>query len=85
MGLINKVVPREEVMPTALALARRLANGPTKAIRWTKSCLNKRVKDEVNLVLDTSLSLEWLSMGSEDHKEAVRAFLEKREPQFKGE
>jgi len=84
IGLINYVVPPDEVMPKAMGLAHRLANGPTKAIRWTKLACNKRLRDEVNLVLDTSLAVETISMLTEDHKEATRAFTEKREPEFKG-
>ena len=84
IGLINHVVPPDEVMPKALELAHRLANGPTRAIRWTKLCCNKRLRDEVNLVLDASLAVETISMTTEDHKEAARAFAEKRAPQFKG-
>ncbi len=84
IGLINHVVPPDEVMPKAMELAHRLANGPTRAIRWTKLSCNKRLRDEVNLVLDASLAVESLSMLSEDHKEATRAFAEKREPEFTG-
>jgi len=84
IGLVNRVVSQEELMPTAMALAEKLANGATKAIRWTKLCLNKPLKDAMNEILDTSLSFEWHSMQTEDHREAVRAFLEKRAPQFKG-
>jgi len=84
LGLLNKVVPKEELMPTALELAQRLATGPTLAIRWTKRCLNKRLRDEVNLAFDVSLALEELTFLSDDHKEAVHAFLEKRAPRFKG-
>lgn len=84
IGLINHVVPLNEVMPKAMELAHRLANGPTKAIRWTKLTCNKRLRDEVNLVLDASLAVETLSMLTEDHKEAARAFTEKRAPEFKG-
>jgi len=84
IGLINHVVPPDEVMPKAMELARRLANGPTRAIRWTKLACNKRLRDEVNLVLDASLGVETLSMLTEDHKEAARAFTEKRAPEFKG-
>jgi enoyl-CoA hydratase/carnithine racemase len=65
-------------------LAHRLANGPTRAIRWTKLACNKRLRDDVNLVLDASLAVETISMLSEDHKEATRAVAEKREPEFKG-
>jgi enoyl-CoA hydratase len=84
IGLINHVVSPEEVMPKAMELAHRLANGPTKAIRWTKLACNKRLRDEVNLVLDTSLAVEAISMQTEDHREAARAFAEKRAPKYKG-
>lgn len=84
IGLINHVVPPDEVMLKAMELAHRLAAGPTKAIHWTKLACNKRLRDEVNLVLDTSLAVETISMLTEDHKEAARAFTEKRTPEFKG-
>jgi enoyl-CoA hydratase len=84
IGLINRAVPPSEVMPKAMELARRLANGPTRAIRWTKLACNKRLRDEVNLVLDASLAVETISMLTEDHREAARAFVEKRSPKFKG-
>ena len=84
IGLVNRVVPLGELLPTAMALAQRLATGPSRAIRWTKLAINKRLQDEVNLILDTSLAVEGLSMVTEDHQEAVRAFIEKRAPRFKG-
>ena len=82
--LIIHVVPPDEVIPKLMELARRLANGPTRDIRWTKLACNKRRRDEVNLVLDACLAVESLSMLNEDHKEAARAFVEKRAPEFKG-
>src|SRR5207253_4373770 len=84
IGLINRVVPQDKLMSTAMELATRLANGPTKAIRWTKVSVNKILRDTANLVLDTSLALEKRCFYTEDHKEAVRAFVEKREPKFTG-
>jgi enoyl-CoA hydratase len=84
IGLINHVVPPDEVMPRAMELAQRLANGPAKAIRWTKMACNKRLRDEVNLALEAGLAAETISMFTEDHKEATRAFVEKRAPKFKG-
>lgn len=84
IGLINRVVPADKLMPTAMEFATRLANGPTKAIRWTKVSVNKILRDTANLVLDTSLALEKHCFYTEDHKEAVRAFVEKREPKFTG-
>jgi enoyl-CoA hydratase len=84
IGLVNRVVPPGQAYTEGLALAKRLAAGPTRAIRWTKLSLNKRLKDEVNLVLDASLAVETLSMATEDHREAARAFVEKRPPRFTG-
>jgi enoyl-CoA hydratase len=84
IGLINRVVPAGKAYDEALTLAKRLAAGPTRAIRWTKLATNKRLKDEVNLVLDASLAVETLSFATEDHKEAARAFVEKRPPKFTG-
>ena len=71
-------------MPKAREIALKLANGPTWAIRWTKTSLNKIIRERLNLVMDTSLAVEWLTMMTEDHKEATAAFVEKRQPVFKG-
>jgi enoyl-CoA hydratase len=84
IGLINRVVPAEQLMATALALAQRLATGPTQAIRGTKVSVNKILRETANLVLDTSLALEKHCFSNADHKEAIQAFVEKREPKFTG-
>lgn len=84
MGLVNRVVDEGQALPEALALARRLAAGPAYAIQSSKVSVNKLMKAVSNLVLPLSLSLEEVSMTKEDHREAVRAFQEKREPHFTG-
>lgn len=84
IGLINYCVPQRQVMTKALEIAHNLANGPVKAVQWTKMSLNKRLLEQVVSVLPTSTALEWLSMHTEDHREAVNAFLMKRDPKFKG-
>lgn len=84
MGLVNYAVPPEMVIPRANELARELADGATLAIRFTKLSVNKWLKDQVNLILDASLALEMLTFATDDHREAARAFVEKRKPQFKG-
>lgn len=84
IGLVNHVVPADDLMPEARALAERLANGPTWAIRWTKASVNKLLRERANLILDTSLAYEALTTGTEDMREAGRAFLEKRTPEFRG-
>jgi enoyl-CoA hydratase len=82
IGLVNYAVPAGDVMKKANELARELADGPRWAIRWTKVSVNKVLKDSVNLVLDTSLAFEEVSMKLPDHQEATRAFVEKRKPVF---
>ncbi len=84
IGLVNKVVPLEDLMPTAKELARRLAQGPTLAIAWTKRSVNKKLRRDINLLTDMDSLTERLTFSTEDHKEAARAFVEKRKPQFKG-
>ncbi len=84
LGLVNHVVPHDELMDTAMAFAQRLANGPAYAIRTSKMSVNKMVKSMVNLILDTSLAYEGHSFRMEDQQEAVKAFIEKREPHFTG-
>ncbi len=83
-GLINRTVPTERLMPAAMELAQRLANGPLMAQRATKESLNKILRERANLILDTSLALEKECFHSQDHKEAINAFLEKRQPIFIG-
>ena len=84
IGLVNKVVPADEVLTAATDMARRLADGATLAIRWTKFSVNKQLRHQMNLMLDTSLALESLTFLSKDHKEAVDAFMEKRKANFEG-
>lgn len=84
IGLVNHVVPAAECLPRALEFACRLADGPVLAVKWTKVSVNKLLKAATNLVLDTSLALEARTFATEDHREAVRAFVEKRPPRFSG-
>lgn len=58
IGLINHVVPADQVMTRALEIARRLASGPPQAIQGTKLSLNKVLWERVNLIFDTCLALE---------------------------
>lgn len=85
IGLITHVKPAEQVMEEARAIALELAALPKYAVAWTKLSVNKALKDQLNLVIDTSMAFEMLTMNSGDHAEAVRAFVEKRKPQFKGD
>jgi len=83
IGLVNVVVAQGKAYEEAWNFARRLADGPIQAIKWTKYSVNKLIKDQMNLTLDTSLALESLTFLTDDHREASRAFVEKRQPIFK--
>ena len=85
MGLVNQVVADDELNDKAFAFAQRLAKGAPLAIRYTKQAVNKLVKDALNISFDTATALEIVTMQSADHKEALAAIKERREPEFKGE
>ena len=82
MGLINHAVPADELDARVDAFADKLANGATKAIRWSKMSVNIGLRDLATKILDASLAFEALSNIDPDHQEAVRAFSEKRPPVF---
>jgi enoyl-CoA hydratase len=84
LGLAIKAVPAAELDRTAGAIATKLAAGPSMAIRFTKAAVNKVARERANLLFDTSLILEAATFCSQDHAEATAAFVEKREPVFKG-
>jgi enoyl-CoA hydratase len=77
-------VPASELLLQALVHARRLAEGPAVAIRWTKMALNQHLRHSMNLTMDAGLATELLSIETEDAREAGKAFIEKRSPNFQG-
>lgn len=83
LGLVNFVVPDDELLDRALALAERLANGPSKAISASKMGINHWMRSIASQVLPLSLSLESMTLVSRDHREAMDAFREKRSPDFR--
>jgi len=84
IGLVNHVVPAAELLPRALAYARKLADGAQAAIRWTKLAVNKLILQQLNLTLELGLATEFMCTATEDAKEAQAAFREKRKPVFRG-
>jgi enoyl-CoA hydratase len=82
IGMVNYAVPPEQVMPKARELAQELADGPTWAIRWSKLAVNKWLKEQANLIMDASLAYEMMTFKTQDHQEAVKAFIEKRKQNF---
>lgn len=84
MGMIYKVIPFENFENDVNQLASKLANMPTKALGMIKELFNKSLNNnlEDQLALESKLQIE--AAQSEDYAEGVAAFIEKRQPNFKG-
>lgn len=84
LGLVNRVVPQERFAEEVAALAGRLAEGPAVSYRWMKENVNLAVTQDFRSLLDREAITHLRCGQTEDHKEGVRAFAEKRAPDFKG-
>jgi 2-(1,2-epoxy-1,2-dihydrophenyl)acetyl-CoA isomerase len=84
LGLVNKVVPAAELEATLTAWARRLADGPTFAIGLSKRLLNRSLQADMDTLFAEEAFSQALTANSEDMREGIRSFMEKRPPAFKG-
>src|SRR5580704_413889 len=84
LGLVNRVVPAASLTAEAAALAKRIASGPAIAYGYMKANINAALTADFRTLLDREAVGQTLTGRTEDHKEAVKAFLEKRQPTFKG-
>lgn len=82
LGLVNRVVDDDDLLPTAVDIAHRLANGPLQAIIASKVPINQWMRTQAAQILPLSLQMEEASMRSADAREAQRAFVEKRDPDY---
>ncbi|MHB1277952.1 MAG: enoyl-CoA hydratase-related protein [Bacteroidia bacterium] len=83
-GMVNKVVPAEELDAAVAEYTGYYAQAPTKAIAMMKKMLNKSFHSDLNTMLEYEAFCQELAGRSEDYKEGVKAFNEKRKPEFRG-
>ena len=83
-GLTYRVVPGEQVLPEARALAERLARGPSYALGLTKLMVNNEWTMDLGSALEAEAQAQALMMMGADHRAFFEAFREKRTPEFKG-
>jgi 2-(1,2-epoxy-1,2-dihydrophenyl)acetyl-CoA isomerase len=85
LGLVNRVVPDDALEKETLALAHRLAHGPSVAYRYIKENINRALEGaEMGECLDLEATHHVHASFTQDHKNAVKAFVEKRKPVFEG-
>ncbi|MDB5760700.1 MAG: enoyl-CoA hydratase [Burkholderia sp.] len=81
-GLVSQVVPHEELMDKALDMARLIAANPGHALRMTKRLLRESQHTRLETLLEMSAGFQALAHHTQQHEEAVNAFIEKRPPVF---
>ena len=84
IGLVSRLTAPDATEETAMELATRLANGPAVAQRYIKKVLNKAMTADLDQILDMEATYSTRAAETDDHREAAKAFFEKRAPQFKG-
>ncbi|HLW48899.1 MAG TPA: enoyl-CoA hydratase-related protein [bacterium] len=84
LGLVNRVVPQDELMPRTLEWASRLAHGPTRAYGLIKRGVDRALTLDLRGALEYEAFLQEIAGRSDDHREGVAAFLEKRAPSYAG-
>jgi 2-(1,2-epoxy-1,2-dihydrophenyl)acetyl-CoA isomerase len=84
IGMIYRVCPHASLMDVAIAMAKQLATMPTRGLGLTKRLLNASLSNDLDAQLDLEEDGQREAGRTEDYAEGVRAFLEKRKPQFVG-
>lgn len=84
IGMVGHVVPAAELEEKVMEFARRLAQGPPLGLALAKAAVYRGLDQDLVAALDYASTAEAITLTSEDHKEGIRAFREKRRPDFEG-
>ena len=84
VGLVNRVVPPEQLEAVTMELARSLAGGPTRAIGLIKRTLNRALSTDLGALLEYEAAIQEIASSTNDHREGLAAFMEKRKAAFTG-
>jgi len=82
--VLNRLVPADELGKETIALARKIADGPPIAIKLMKLQVYKGLAMDLETALQMAAACETITLTSEDHREGVTAFREKRQPKYRG-
>jgi 2-(1,2-epoxy-1,2-dihydrophenyl)acetyl-CoA isomerase len=83
-GLCNRVVPADKLLEDTLAWAQEIAGKAPLSLRYAKQAINAAIEESVSDTISEEAKLQHVCMGSEDAKEGVAAFLQKRKPVWQG-
>lgn len=83
IGLVNKVVSQEELLDIAIEMAKKIASKGQIAVRYSKAAINRGLETDIETGMAIERDLFGLCFATEDQKEGMNAFVEKRSPQFK--
>ena len=84
IGMVAKVVPDDKLMEKTMEFADRLSKRPPIALALAKEAINKSLSSDLSSVCTLEASMQSICLQSSDVKEAIAAFAEKRDPEFKG-
>lgn len=84
VGLVNATASPEKLEEATMGYAKKFAEAPTKAIGLIKRTLNKALASDLDTILDYEASIQQIASETEDHREGIAAFLEKRKASFTG-